>query len=489
MCGILATRGSIPLSTHLRAFQRIKSRGPDFDRYEFDGHTFIGQTVLHITGDRTYYDQAHDGFLSYNGEIYNYQELGDYHNDIELVHDAVNRDLSLLTKGWGPWAWAWKNGDSLTYATDPQGEKTLYQYRDDDILIISSEISAILEYVDLPKVPVPYLNKTWTMLGQSPWQGISKIQPGWLYRDGQPQQEIDSIWSWIGDPVRGDAQEIYDQFVDTWQYVNLMMMADTPCALAYSGGLDSSIILDTIPGLELYAINNLGKDPIVDRLTEFLTPTEQHRLTLMPVNEELWAIELQNMVDRLRMPVQSWSWIGHWILNRVCDQRVLFTGLGADELFGGYEAYKGLTFTQDRSASPYSHHGEPQLWNKCLEAYNGHAEPATLLMDYWCQVVGCDICGVDLIAGSWGHEARNPFLAKPIMQFALNLPMQYRRGKPLIQRRFTERWPESLILPKKGFTGHANDSLPWLGIQAQGSDRMEQWRDIAWKTFYAADQN
>ncbi|GAF93775.1 unnamed protein product, partial [marine sediment metagenome] len=58
-----------------------------------------------------------------------------------------------LAQGWGPWAWAWTDNTTVRYAADPQGEKTLYQYQDKDILIVCSEVAPILEYVDAVKIP------------------------------------------------------------------------------------------------------------------------------------------------------------------------------------------------------------------------------------------------------------------------------------------------------------------------------------------------
>ena len=137
----------------------------------------------------------------------------------------------------------------------------------------------------------------------------------------------------------------------------------------------------------------------------------------------------------------------------------------------------------------YSQHSDHALWTRCLEAYNNDAQQATMLMDYWHQVVGCDARAVDMITGCWGIEARNPFLARPVMQLALNLPAAYKIAsvsKPLIRRLFLERWTEQHILPKKGFAGHANDALPWLNIKINPTgDRMMDWRQIARETFYA----
>jgi asparagine synthetase B (glutamine-hydrolysing) len=325
------------------------------------------------------------------------------------------------------------------------------------------------------------------MLYETPWKGITRVEPGKLYIEGICVKSIDSIFDWVK-PIRyNDINEAYKEFKTIWNRVTTSMIPTCAAALTYSGGLDSSVILNSIPNLELYAVNNVGKDPIIDRIGEFLTPIEQSRLHELTVGEQQWAECFNQLINRLKMPVQSWSFIGQWIISQHCEQRVLFTGVGADELFGGYELYKTIIYS-DCSHSPYSRDGNTKLWDKCLSIYNGHPGQATLLMDYLHQIVGCDAQGVDAISGAWGIETRNPFLAKPIIQFALNLPHYFKVGiesKPLIRRLFLERWSEDLILPKKGFTGHCNDSLPWLGINISPTgNRAQDWKNITQASFY-----
>ena len=495
MCGILLVKSKqeIPLEQHLTALHKLESRGPDFSRYQYKNNIFIAQVVLHITGTDDYYNQEHNNFLAYNGEIYNYKDLGAYANDIEFVDDAVNNDVRRLKDGWGPWAWAWTNNTTVRYAADPQGEKTLYQYQDDSILIVCSEVAPILEYITGIKIPLPYVNKSWTILDQTPWKDITRITAGKMYINGSPMVEIDSIHNWITSPIHTNINEAYEDFRHIWNSVTKTMTPACQAGLTYSGGLDSSIILSHIDDLELYTINNIGKDPIIDCIEDFLTNTEKTKLNVFSINEIEWATEYNQMLSRIYMPASSWSFVGQWIVNKNCKQRVLFTGVGADELFGGYDLYKDLKFNTSGSVSPYSQFGPTELWNKCLSSYNGHAGQATMLMDYWHQVTGVDARGIDLIAGAWGIEPRNPFLAKPVIQLALNLPFEFKVNtvsKPLIRRTFLERWDESLILPKKGFTGHANDSLPYMNCKFDSTgDRMEDWKIIAQKSFYDCKHN
>jgi asparagine synthetase B (glutamine-hydrolysing) len=486
MCGILLvkSKSSIPIEKHLQAFRMLESRGPDLSTYEYKNNIFIGQTVLHITGTQDYYYKSHKNFLAYNGEIYNYKLFGSYNNDIELVAEVVPNDLEKFKQFEGMWAWAWSDFNTVLYASDPQGEKVLYQYQDDDILIVCSEVTPILAYIRKEHQAVPYTNKCWTMLSQTPWKGITRVIPGTMYQDGDQGIVIDSIWSWISKPSDINLDEASEEFNSIWSDVSRLMTPDCKAGLSYSGGLDSNLILNSIPDLNLYAINIQGKDAIVDKITNFLSHDEIARLHTTTVDPTQWLVEYAEVINKTQMPAQSWSFVGKWLVSKHCQERVLFTGLGADELFGGYGIYPAMNYNQEKSHSPYSSDDHDSLWNQTLAAYHGQEQQATLLMDYWYQVVGVDAPGQDRISGAYGIEARNPFMNKRLMTFALNLPIELKINtlpKPLIRQAFLKRWSEELIYPKMGFAGHANDSF--INFKSTGN-RHTDWQQIAQKTFY-----
>ena len=483
MCGILLVKSSqdLPLELHLKALDILKSRGPDRTRYQYRNGIFIAQVVLHITGTDDYYNQSHENFLAYNGEIYNYKQLGTYSNDIEFVDECVNINTRSLSRGWGPWAWAWTDGNTIRYAADPQGEKTLYQYHDKDISIVCSEVAPMLEYITAVKLKANYNTRHWTMLEQTPYIGITRVLPGWEYINGTISQPIDMVWNWIK-PQTCTYQEAQEEFSSVWKHIIKQMTPTCDYALTYSCGLDSSIILSHLDNPALYTTNMIGKDPIIDHIEDFLSDTQMHQLNELEIDAEQWADYFTQVIKRTQMPVQSWSFVGQWAIAKECKQRVMFTGAGADELFGGYDIYQKLNYNNN---SPYS--TDSPLWNWCMDSYDQHAGQATLLADYWHQISGCDIRGVDVITGAHGIESRNPFLAKPLMQFALNLPFEFKVGKvpkPLIRDLFLKQWTESHIWPKKGFSGHCNDSLPYLNVPVSDTDRNTQWRDAVVNSFH-----
>ena len=486
MCGILyvESRSARPLQQHLNALDILKSRGPDFSRYVHTDKIFIAQTVLHITGSVDFYNEKRSDFFAYNGEIYNYRWHGRYHNDIELAYQSARDNCNRFQYFEGPWAWVYWNGNRVTYASDPQGEHYLYRYQDDDIVVVCSEVAPILTYVQGVKVIEEYKDKHWTLHSQTPWKNIERLEPGRLYVNHQADKILDSVWSWVRHVNYPSIQSAQEEFDSLWARIMREITPDCASAISYSGGVDSNLILKSLPHCELVSTNMIGKDPIVDCIDEFLTDQQQQNLKCIDVDTKSWAQAYQDLLQRTQMPAQSWSFVGKWIVAQHTKSRVLFSGIAADELFGGYDVYQHINYFQDQSHSPYSKHRDPELWQRCLSVYNGDAYQATLLADYWSMIVGCDAPGQDRIAGSWGKEVRNPFMNKRLMQFALNLPATFKQGKPLLKTAFLKHWDQELLFPKKGFTGHANDSLPWLPIDVVlTGDRYQDWKTINLQMF------
>lgn len=484
MCGIVLVQGPVDASRVHAGLELLQRRGPDFTVTHQCGPYWLAQSVLHITGSDEFYHSEHPDAFVFNGEIYNWQQFGTAANDTETAWLAACNNITQFKQFNGPWAWIRATKDHVWYATDPQGEHFLYRYCHDNVVIVASEVAVILAMIDTPPQQCDYVNKGWTLQQHTPWQYIERLEPGQLYMDHVKQCEIDSVWSWIQPSTITDA-DATQHWQWLWPKVMAEMQPNCDTAISYSGGVDSSIILSQMPRAELVATNMLGKDHIVDRVREFLTTDQQQKLRVIDCDPADFAGAYRELIEHTKMPAQSWSFVGKWLVAQHCSAPVIFTGLAADELFGGYTAYQGLEFTEDRSASPYSQHDHAGLWSRCLDVYHGEAGPATLLMDYWYQIVGCDSPGQHRLSGAWGRETRNPFMHRSIMQFALNLPWHLRQGKPLLREEFLRHWPADLLFAKQGFTGHANDSLPWMGLEVQcHGNRHQQWQQIATATFW-----
>jgi asparagine synthetase B (glutamine-hydrolysing) len=484
MCGILLIDGTVAPERQQAALEILQRRGPDFTVTHQQGQYWLAQSVLHITGTTEFYHSARDDAFVFNGEIYNWRSFGPASTDTEVAWRAAREDPRQFQHFTGPWAWIRATSDHVWYATDPQGEHFLYRYQQPGLTIVASEVAVILALIDCEPQHIDYANKGWTLLEHTPWQHIERLTPGQLYHNHQAVSEIDSIWRWIC-PTNITEREAREHWQWLWPRVMREMQPQCAAAISYSGGVDSSIILSQMPDASLVATNMLGKDPIVDRVRDFLTAQQLERLTVVDCDPEGFARSYRELIEHSRMPAQSWSFVGKWLVAQHASAPVIFTGLAADELFGGYTAYRDLEFTADGSASPYSQHDSAGLWPRCMAAYHDDPKPATLLMDYWYQIVGCDSPGQHRLSGAWGRESRNPFMHRDVMQFALNLPWSLRQNKPLLREEFLQHWPPELLFAKQGFTGHANDGLPWMSVTVvdQG-DRHQTWKQIAKTTFY-----
>lgn len=489
MCGILLVQSSTPISLdhHLAALRMLEPRGPDFSVYRYHSGVFIGQTVLHITGSADYYHQQRSNFLAYNGEIYNYRQFGQYSNDIELVHDLVPGQTDQFRQLEGQWAWAWTDFDQILYATDPQGEKVLYRYQDDELLIVCSEITPILHYRKLALQTHTYTTKHWPILDQTPWQGIERIKPGVMYSNNGAQTKLDSMFDWHTDAKYPDIESAAEEFDQIFSRVLRDMTPDCDYGCTFSGGVDSASLVAALDQpAHLYTVNVVGKETVAVDAQQYLTDAQRQRLVQIDIDESAWAMAFLASMRYSQLPAQSWSFVGQWIVSQHCQERVLFTGVGADELFGGYDVYQTLPYTQDYSVSPYSYFTDDsemlQLWQQCLDFYDQDPAPATPMMDYMINCSAVDLRGVDVMTQAHGVEPRSPFVHPSVIKFAINLPWEYRVGiaaKPVVKNFLQQRWPGYQVLPKQGFAGHCNDSAEYLGIELDSiQDRHQAWKKM-----------
>ena len=490
MCGILLIDGvdAIPVERIHAACQYLNRRGPNRARSWRRGSLAVHHSVLHITGNPEYYYHEPDSdFCAFAGEIYNYRDLG-YDSDAWCVHDTVRSSLGRLKQLKGPSSWVYATNSFVCYATDPQGERHLYRYQDQHCTIVASEVGIIARLVDLETQPSKYANKGWTLLSDTPYRNVTRLESGRLYIDHQPAHMIDSVFDWVKPRTFHNLAVAVEEFRVIWQQVMKALTPDEPVTVSYSGGVDSGLIAQALPAADLLALDMTGKDPNISQLPTQLTTIQQMHLCTQSVTPQQYAGAYRDMILHTCMPSQSWSHVGKWLVAKHAGNRIVFSGAGADELFGGYTTYLDLDYTVSGSVSPYSQMHDTAIWKRCLDCYDQDPRPATLLLDYLYQVVGCDSQGLDRAAGAWARETRAPFMHPDIIKFALSLPWHLRVGsetKPVLKELWRRTFPDQTLWSKQGFAGHANDSAAWLGIETiETGNRLADWQVMAVNSFY-----
>src|SRR5467141_3219513 len=382
MCGIFGAiaRREAALR-HPEALTRmaaaLRHRGPDGECIVGHERARIGACRLAIM-DLTTCDQpfqSPDGkiWMVCNGEIYNAPTLRREapawgypfrsHGDIETIVPFFQRfgadAVARLEGMFGLAIWD-ATRRRLVLARDRAGEKPLFWTEVDGEFRFASEIQALLEFPDQPRrlnrkalslyhalgyVPAPY-----TM-----FDGIHKLPPASLLIAENGKIEIRSYWS-AAEAASRPSSLSFDataQLRDTLlRAVKRELMSDVPLGVFTSGGLDSSLLVAAaargIPGERLHTYAVRFTEPGYDEsaYAEAVThdiATVHHVVT---ADDESLGRALEVVSRSLAEPLGDPAVLPPWLLaHAACrDVKVILSGEGADELFGGYPTYLGHKF-------------------------------------------------------------------------------------------------------------------------------------------------
>ena len=377
MCGIAGLYNmAVEPGTLRRMLGTIAHRGPDaegiFETRSHGADVQLGHRRLSIIdlSDAANQPFEKDGLVVvFNGEIYNYKALAD-----ELVAAGVvlrtSSDTEVLLEAWRKWgarclnrlrgmfAFALfdKRTGRMVLARDPFGIKPLFFARRGNGLIFASELKAIAGAIDLEvdrTALVSSLMYYWIPESHCVYRGVEKLRPGhWaeIAPDGAYREEC------YYDPQRELVPASYREMgVDELRSViedsvAAHMVADVPVSAFLSGGLDSSLVAAIAArnhSIDGYTISFRDEDRRLEAM-----PDDLHyaRIVARQNNIKLNEIEiapdiadmLPRMVDMLDEPIGDAAAINTYLIcnaAREAGVKVLLSGMGADELFGGYRRH------------------------------------------------------------------------------------------------------------------------------------------------------
>jgi asparagine synthase (glutamine-hydrolysing) len=378
MCGIFGvvslTGAPLQHPDCLAAMARaLAHRGPDGERIVGNDRARIGARRLAImdltTGDQPF--QSPDGsiWMVCNGEIYNspalrreatgwgypFRSRGDIENIVPFYERLGPDAVSRLDGMFGLAVWDDRRA-RLVLARDRAGEKPLFWTRADGELRFASELQALLVFPDQPRrldhaaaalyaalgyVPAPY-----TML-----QGIHKLPAAHLLvaeRGGDIA--IRPYWS----PAAAASAPSHLSGADALREALLAavereLMSDVPVGVFTSGGLDSSFLAGAasrvMPGERIHTYAARFAAPGYDESDFAAAVTRDIRTVHHVVTADDAALERAFAVvtDRLGEPVGDPAILPTYLLAEAArnEVKVVLSGEGADELFGGYPTYLG----------------------------------------------------------------------------------------------------------------------------------------------------
>ena len=378
MCGVagafLQADGKVVVNTMVDV---LAHRGPDacgvMELVDPSSEVHLAHRRLSIIDLSSAADQpmSRQGLtLSYNGELYNYRELR-----TELsragVRFATDSDTEVVLESWRAWGtaaltrfrgmFAFALHDaatgSLTLARDPLGIKPLYVMRRDRGVVFASELKAIVSALgpELSVDPAGMVASVlyyWLPQEHDALQGVHRQPPGtWTEFRPDGSSVTGTYWDPVEVAARSAAGGPVDLRTTIESSVQAHLVADVPVASFLSGGLDSSIITALAhrsdPGIEAYTIAFRAQDQRLEAMPDdahYARKMAEHlgiRLHEIEIAPDVVDL-LPRMVDILDEPIGDPAAINTLLMceaARASGVKVLLSGMGADELFGGYRKH------------------------------------------------------------------------------------------------------------------------------------------------------
>jgi asparagine synthase (glutamine-hydrolysing) len=372
MCGFVAIAGE-PRAGRERVvagLDAIRHRGPDGDGiwHSPDHGVWLGHVRLAIIdvspgGAQPMLSGDGRGAIAFNGEIYNYRELGrgldvplrstsDTEVLVELLRQSGRGAISFLR---GMFAFAYWDGEELLLVRDRLGIKPLYYSADSAQVIAGSEIGAVLAMrADRPRVDYAaiddYLTYLYVPAPRTGLEGIRELLPGHLLRWRPGRGPIvERYWSVPrADPrSRLTPDELHDALEDS---VRAHLVSDVPVGVFLSGGLDSSSLVALAAKhysgrLRTFTITFGDEGRFLDERSfarEVATKygTDHQEIPVRPDAADI----LPRMVAHFGQPFGNPTAVLSHALSRQTREhvKVALAGDGGDEVFGGYPRYQGV---------------------------------------------------------------------------------------------------------------------------------------------------
>lgn len=344
---------------------RIAYRGPDAEGFFLDDNCALGHRRLSIidltTGNQPIYNENKDIAIVFNGEIYNYVELREElkkknhkfstSTDTEvLVHGYEEWGHQLTKKLRGMFAFAiWNMKEKELYlARDGWGIKPLYYYENNGTFMFASEIKAFLDHPDFKKefneeILSAYLCFNSTPTEETFFKGVFRLEPGHqlIYKDGHKKLERFFKLEFTEDEHDMDkiVEEIDQAMKNSVKYHEI---ADVEVGSFLSSGIDSSYLVSIAKPDKTYTV---GYDnPKYDEISYAKDLAKKLNITnkSKKITKKEYMDAFPNIMYHMDEPLADPSAIALYFVAQIAskDVKVVMSGEGADEFFGGYNTYR-----------------------------------------------------------------------------------------------------------------------------------------------------
>lgn len=520
MCGIAGEirfdQRSVPSSRIEKMGRLLNNRGPDaqgmFSRNNMAfTHRRLKIIDLSDRGEQPMHDPHLGLTLVFNGCIYNYRDLRRQLQDkgYQFFSSSDSEVILKAYHAWGDQCVEHFNGmfafviyerDSgrVFMARDRLGIKPLYFIKTPAFLRFASTLPALLKTLtQTPEIDPVALHHYMTFHSVVPaprtmFVGICKLPPA-MTRTFQRSGTFTERCYWLPDfGLDNKAAELKDEntAVDALlekfgTAVKRRTESDVPIGVLLSGGVDSSLVTGLLAnqGVADLQTFSVGFEDAPEeagdefRYSDIIADTFATRHHKIVVKAEELMTHLPDCIHAMSEPMVSHDAIGFYLLSKKVSEhvKVVQSGQGADELFGGYHWYQPLLNSNtpvddyangffDRSHGEYKQavdvrfHGEDHsmsfVKNHFASSEAEHPVDKALRLDTTVMLVDDPVKRVDNMTMSWGLEARVPFLDHEMVDFSAQLSPEMKLkngGKYILKQAARKVVPASVIDRPKGY--------------------------------------
>ena len=377
MCGILGVVSSEPDELERRVERglgAIAHRGPDASGIRtltgsrsvcVLGHTRLRIVDLSPEADQPLCNETGNVWVAYNGELYNPIELryelersghrfrsnSDTEILVHLYEDCAGEGAQMLARLRGMFAFAIfdQRRDRLLLGRDRLGIKPMYVCADSERLAFSSELRALAKAGLASQEPDPDAVSSYLTWGSIPGPrtvlaDVRELDPGSYLEYKQGAWSIQRWWKPeidTDEALAGDAERLVRAALK--DSVSRHLVADRPVGVFLSGGVDSSAVASVAAAEgQLRALTvtfpGTGEDEgdVAAGIAQHLGAAHEH----VPVTGAEVESDLPNIMSAMDQPTADG--VNSWIISKAAHDAglvVALSGLGGDELFGGYPSF------------------------------------------------------------------------------------------------------------------------------------------------------
>lgn len=525
MCGIVGT--NIKVSNFKESIALLSHRGPDnLGFYEYHNNQF-GHTRLSIIDLEEEANQPmifDDIVITFNGEIYNYQELIKEENlecitksDTEVLIRLYQKyGVNFLNKINGMFAFCIfdKRKKRFFCARDRFGKKPLYYYFKNDKFVYASEIKSIIKILNsTPSLNKNALSEYLSFLspinGNTFYDGILKLDAGSQIIYENKKFEVSKYYSLENIETKYfDEKKILENIEELLiKSVENRLVGDVEVATLLSGGVDSSFVSSLYSRISQKKINTfcIGYEeythyselPFAKTVSKYIN--SNHHEIIMTKRSFIDTID--KMIFHTDEPFSDSASIPTYLLSEYINKqgiKVALSGEGSDESFLGYDNYftmlkyykskgrkeeynltkeweynnrvlnnqhvyqtMGETFTELQKEKLFNNYKSKNI----LKGYNTNYNPEKWMtyIDFRIWIADVLMTKIDRMSMAHSLELRAPFLDHSLVEYLLSVDEKVKKGntnKYLLKQIAYKYLPKDIVNRKK--KGFSSPFIEWL---------------------------